>query len=178
MKKSIYLGGGCFWCIEAVYDSINGVLGVESGYAGGESADVTYEQVTTGTTGHAEVVKVTFESNVINLMTILEIFFLAHDPTTLNRQGNDVGTQYRSIIMCENTEDKDSAEEAVKQLENNTVYKDPIVTQVEPVKNYVKAELYHQEYYKNNPGQGYRQFIIKPKVEKLKTVFADLQRGL
>ena len=157
------LGGGCFWCIEAAFNEIRGVVNVESGYAGGELDSPTYEQVCTGTTGHAEVVKVTFDPSIISFREILEIFFTAHDPTTLNRQGADVGNQYRSVIFYHNEKQKEVAEQVIAELNAAKVWDDPIVTQVEPFKNFYKAEEYHRKYFSRHPEAAYCRTIITPK---------------
>ncbi len=166
-------GGGCFWCVEAIYERVKGVYAAISGYAGGHVADPDYRQVTTGLTGHAEVVQVEFDPAVISYYELLEIFFKTHDPTTLNRQGADVGTQYRSIILYHNEEQRNQAEEIIRELDGAGIYKDPIVTQVEPFEKFYKAEGYHQEYFENNPSQGYCRVVIQPKVEKFEKVFRD-----
>ena len=165
------LGGGCFWCTEAVFSIINGVEKVDPGYAGGTLPDPTYEQVSTGTTGHAEVAQITFYPDVISFKDILEIFFSTHDPTTLNRQGPDVGTQYRSVIFYYNAEQKAVAEEAIAELTKSKVWKNPIVTQVEPLKAFYKAENYHKDYFKLHPKQPYCQAVIAPKIDKLQKHF-------
>jgi methionine-S-sulfoxide reductase len=162
----ITLGGGCFWCVEAVYERIPGVQSVESGYAGGSTANPTYEQVCDGTTGHAEVAQLTYDPSKVTLEEILELFWRAHDPTTLNRQGADAGTQYRSVIFYQNEKQKEIAEES-----KNTAQKEfsvPIVTEIKPLDKFYKAENYHQDYYKNNPNAPYCSFVIRPKLKKLK----------
>lgn len=165
------LGGGCFWCLEAVYDQLNGVLHVESGYAGGHVAHPTYEQVCTGRTGHAEVVQVTFDPAVISYREILEVFFAIHDPTTLNRQGADVGTQYRSVIFYHSPAQKEIAEAMIAELEARRVFPNRIVTEVTPLNAFYPAEAYHQEYYQNHPGQPYCRVVIAPKLEKFRKQF-------
>lgn len=167
------LGGGCFWCLEAVYELLDGVESVESGYAGGDEPSPTYRQVCSGTTGHAEVVQVTFDSDVISYREILEIFFATHDPTTLNRQGPDVGTQYRSIILYRSDEQKDVAEGLIEELEHEGVFPARIVTEVAPLTAFYPAEEYHREYYLNHPDQPYCSVIIDPKVAKFRKRFAD-----
>ena len=162
------LGGGCFWCLEAVYDQLKGVQAVESGYAGGHVENPSYKAVCTGTTGHAEVVQVEFDNDVITFQDILNVFFTIHDPTTLNRQGNDIGTQYRSAIFYHSDEQKQIAEETIKALNEDGRWSDPIVTEVVPVENYFPAEDYHQEYFENNPNQGYCRVVIAPKVAKFR----------
>lgn len=160
------LGGGCFWCLEAVFDKLRGVLHVESGYAGGTVAHPTYRQVCTGTTGHAEVVQITFDPAVISYREILEVFFDIHDPTTLNRQGADVGTQYRSAIFYHSDAQKATVEAMIAELEDANVYKSPIVTEVTPFDVFYKAEDYHQEYYQQNQQQPYCRAVIAPKLAK------------
>ncbi|MGC9523261.1 MAG: peptide-methionine (S)-S-oxide reductase MsrA [Anaerolineae bacterium] len=167
------LGGGCFWCLEAVYDQVKGVVDVVSGYAGGDVPNPSYQLVCTGSTGHAEVVQLTFDPSVIRYREILEIFFSIHDATTLNRQGADIGTQYRSVIFYHNEEQKARAEEIIEELERAETFDDPIVTQVEPFTDFYEAEPYHQEYYKENPKQGYCRAVIAPKVAKFQKHFAD-----
>ena len=162
------LGGGCFWCMEAVFGEVRGVESVESGYSGGTVPNPTYQQVCSGTTGHAEVVQITYDPKVISFKELLEIFFTLHDPTTPNRQGADVGTQYRSIILYHNSEQKTQAEEIIKEVESAQIWNRPIVTQVKPLEAFYRAENYHQEYFKKNPNQSYCQFVISPKVAKLR----------
>ncbi|CAN7319628.1 peptide-methionine (S)-S-oxide reductase MsrA [Variovorax sp. LjRoot84] len=168
----IALGGGCFWCTEAVFDRVQGVVDVESGYSNGETINPSYEQVCTGRTGHVEVVRVEFDPQQITLREILEIFFVMHDPTTLNRQGNDAGTQYRSGIYYANDAQKQVAEEVIREIEASKTYRSPIVTEVKPLANYSTAEAYHQDYFLNNPNQGYCTFVVGPKVEKFQKTFA------
>ncbi|MDM0104231.1 peptide-methionine (S)-S-oxide reductase MsrA [Variovorax sp. J22R24] len=170
--ETIVLGGGCFWCTEAVFDRVQGVVDVESGYSNGQAVNPSYEQVCTGRTGHAEVVKVAFDPAQIALREILEIFFVVHDPTTLNRQGNDVGTQYRSGIYYTNDEQKKVAEDVIREIGDSKTYRAPIVTEVKPLDNYSTAEAYHQDYFLNNPNQGYCAFVVGPKVEKFQKTFA------
>lgn len=170
------LGGGCFWCLEAVYELVNGVERVVSGYAGGHLADPSYERVCAGTTGHAEVAQVTFDPSVVSFSHLLDIFFTIHDPTTLNRQGYDVGTQYRSIILHHDDEQKAEAEAAIKRVVEQGLYRDALVTQVEPLEVFYPAEDYHQEYFRSNPGASYCQVIIEPKVAKFRDKYlADLR---
>ncbi|MBN2046498.1 MAG: peptide-methionine (S)-S-oxide reductase MsrA [Anaerolineaceae bacterium] len=171
MNQNITLGGGCFWCLEAVYQLVNGVKSVTSGYAGGQKPHPTYQQVCTGSTGHAEVVQLEFDPAVISLEEILEIFFSIHDPTTLNRQGADVGTQYRSVIYYHTPEQEEAARAAIRQLEAEHRFTNPIVTEVAPLHVFYPAEEYHQNYFARNPYQGYCQFVISPKVEKFKKHF-------
>jgi peptide-methionine (S)-S-oxide reductase len=165
------LGGGCFWCLEAVYDDLKGVESVESGYMGGRNAAPTYEQVCSGATGHAEVVRVTFDPKVVSYRDILDVFFVIHDPTTLNRQGNDVGTQYRSAIFFHSPEQRRVAEEAIASLRAEKVYDDPIVTEVAAATDFWVAEDYHQEYFRNNAGQPYCMWVVAPKVQKFRKHF-------
>ncbi len=166
-------GGGCFWCVEAIYERVEGVRSVTSGYSGGHVENPDYRQVTTGMTGHAEVVQIRYDPDVVSFYELLEIFFKTHDPTTLNRQGADVGTQYRSIILYHSESQKRQAEEIIADLNAAGVYNSPIVTQVEPFEKFYQAEDYHQEYFENNPNQGYCRLVIQPKVEKFEKVFKD-----
>jgi peptide-methionine (S)-S-oxide reductase len=170
-KEAATLAGGCFWCIEAVFSIIKGVEKVEPGYTGGAIPNPTYEQVSTGATGHAEAAQITFDPNVISYREILEIFFASHDPTTLNRQGPDVGTQYRSAIFYHNEEQKVIAEKVIAELEKEGIWDAPVVTQVEPLKVFYKAETYHKDYYKMHPNQPYCQQVIAPKLAKLQHRF-------
>jgi peptide-methionine (S)-S-oxide reductase len=171
------LAGGCFWCLEAVYDQLRGVTDVVSGYSGGQVAEPSYEQVCTGRTGHAEVVQVTFDPSVIAFRQILEVFFAIHDPTTLNRQGADVGPQYRSAIFYHSPEQKATAEQVMADLTARKLWDRRIVTEVTPFDKFYPAEEYHQEYFARNPSQGYCQFVIAPKVAKFrKEHLADLKR--
>jgi peptide-methionine (S)-S-oxide reductase len=167
------LAGGCFWCLEAVYDELKGVQSVESGYAGGDKPNPTYEQVCSGTTGHAEVVQMTFDPGVVSFRELLEVFFTIHDPTTLNRQGGDVGTQYRSAIFYHSEEQRVEAEKLIAQLSNEDIWEAPIVTQVEPLVKFYPAEAYHQEYFARNPAQGYCQVVVAPKVAKFRKKFFE-----
>ena len=171
-KEVTTLGGGCFWCLEAAYDQLKGVESVESGYMGGQMKNPTYEAVCMGNTGHAEVVQVTFDPSVISYRELLEIFFAIHDPTTLNRQGNDVGTQYRSAIFYHSPEQKTIAEDVIATLTKQEVFGQPIVTQVLPAETFYIAEEYHQEYYVRNPSQPYCAYLINPKVAKFRQQFA------
>lgn len=171
--ETITLGGGCYWCVEAVYENLEGVKSVISGFSGGKVANPTYEEVCTGTTGHAEVVQITYDKNVTDLNEIFKVFFTVHDPTTLNRQGADVGTQYRSVIFYKNAEQKNAAESIITELNKAKVYNSPIVTKVEPFKAFYKAEDYHQNYYANNKNQPYCKMVIQPKIEKFEKVFKD-----
>ncbi|HMN27329.1 MAG TPA: peptide-methionine (S)-S-oxide reductase MsrA [Caldilineaceae bacterium] len=171
------LGGGCFWCLEAVYDELKGVVSVESGYAGGHVINPSYSQVCEGRTGHAEVVRVTFDPQLISFEEILRVFFTIHDPTTLNRQGNDVGPQYRSAIFYHSPQQKATAETVIAQLNAEKLWSKPIVTEVTPVSNYSEAEAYHQEYFANNPYQPYCQVVVAPKVAKFrKQYLAQLKK--
>jgi peptide-methionine (S)-S-oxide reductase len=167
------LAAGCFWCVEAVFDDLNGVEDVVSGYAGGHTENPTYRQVCNGDTGHAEVAQIRFDPSVISFKDILRVFFSVHDPTTLNRQGNDIGTQYRSAIFYHNDEQKRDAEEVIKEITDEGVYDDPIVTEVTPLEKFWPAEDYHQEYFANNPNQPYCQAVVSPKVRKFRQKFAD-----
>jgi peptide-methionine (S)-S-oxide reductase len=165
------LGGGCFWCLEAVYQELKGVQKVESGYTGGHVPNPSYEQVCEGTTGHVEVVKVEFDPDVVGYREILEIFFTIHDPTTPNRQGNDVGTQYRSAIYYHSPEQQDTAKHVMAEMAN--VWDAPIVTELSPSEVYYKAEDYHQNYFRQHPLQGYCAFVVAPKVAKFRKMFAE-----
>ncbi|WP_291285002.1 peptide-methionine (S)-S-oxide reductase MsrA [Flavobacterium sp.] len=171
--ETITLGGGCYWCVEAVYENLDGVKSVVSGFSGGKVANPTYEQVSTGTTGHAEVVQITYNKNITDLNEIFKVFFTVHDPTTLNRQGADVGTQYRSVIFYKNDEQKKAAESIITELNKAKVYNSPIVTKIEPFSVFYKAEDYHQNYYANNKNQPYCKMVIQPKIEKFEKVFKD-----
>ncbi|WP_319560236.1 peptide-methionine (S)-S-oxide reductase MsrA [Marispirochaeta sp.] len=164
-QATVVIGGGCFWCVEAVYERIEGITSAVSGYAGGTVENPTYKQVTTGTTGHAEVVKLTFDPERISYREILDIFFTAHDPTTVNRQGADVGPQYRSIILYLDEAQRRTAEEARAAAAKN--YEKPVVTQIVPLETFYEAEEYHQDYYDNNPFAGYCSYVIQPKLRKL-----------
>jgi len=169
----VTLGGGCFWCLETVYDRLKGVEDVVSGYAGGHVPSPSYQQVCTGTTGHAEVVQITFDPAVITFRDILDVFFTIHDPTTLNRQGADVGPQYRSAIFYHTDEQRAIAEGAIADLEAAGVWDAPIVTEVTPLTTFYAAEDYHQEYYVRNPNQGYCRMVIAPKVAKLRKHYLE-----
>jgi peptide-methionine (S)-S-oxide reductase len=170
-KDVITLGGGCFWCIEAIFDELKGVERVESGYSGGSVPNPTYRQVCTGATGHAEVVQVTFDPKIVSLKELLEIFFTIHDPTTLNRQGNDVGPQYRSVIFYRNEEQKMIAVQVIKEVDAAKLWNGPIVTEVSSFKEFYKAEDYHQEYFKLNSEQPYCRIVIAPKVAKFREYY-------
>ena len=167
------LAAGCFWCVEAVFDDLKGVEDVVSGYAGGQTENPTYRQVCNGDTGHAEVAQIKFDPSVISFKDILHIFFSVHDPTTMNRQGADVGTQYRSAIFYHNDEQKRDAEEVIKEITDEGVYDDPIVTEVTPLEKFWPAEDYHQEYFANNPNVPYCAAVVSPKVKKFRQKFAD-----
>jgi peptide-methionine (S)-S-oxide reductase len=167
------IGGGCFWCTEAVFGEIKGVVKVNPGYSGGSLANPTYEQVSTGTTGHAEVVQITFDHNTISFGELLEVFFAMHDPTTLNRQGADVGTQYRSVVFYHDTKQKDTVEKLIEELNTARIYGAPIVTKVEPFKAFYKAESYHKDYFRNHLEQPYCSLLIAPKIVKLRKKYKD-----
>jgi peptide-methionine (S)-S-oxide reductase len=167
------IGGGCFWCIEAIYLEMKGVISVSSGYSGGKIKNPTYREVTSGMTGHAEVVQITFDPEVIAYRDILTIFFYVHDPTTLNRQGADVGTQYRSVIFYHDENQKAVAEEVMQEIQNSKVWKDPLVTELSPLTAFYVAEDYHQEYFANNPNAPYCTFVVSPKVEKFRKNFQE-----
>jgi peptide-methionine (S)-S-oxide reductase len=171
--EKITLGGGCFWCVEAVFLEATGVSSVVSGYMGGKKPSPSYQDVCSGTTGHVEVVEVTYDSVKIPLRGILEIFFATHDPTTLNRQGNDSGTQYRSVIFYHSDEQKAIAEELIRDLTAEKAFAEPIVTAVEPAAEFYPAEDYHQQYFENHPSQPYCAFVVAPKVQKFKKKFGS-----
>ena len=162
--KTIVLGGGCFWCLDAIYKKVEGVKNIESGYAGGHTDSPTYDEVSLGQTGHAEVVRLTFDENIIDLKNILRIFFEVHDPTTMNAQGADIGTQYRSVVYYSNPEDENIINSAIEEAQNN--FKNKIVTEVSPLPAFYLAEDYHQDYYAKNPNQPYCVAVISPKLEK------------
>lgn len=166
-------GGGCFWCTEAIFQKVKGVKKVESGYSGGFVKNPAYREVCNGTTGHAEVVRLEYDPKEVDYYELLRVFFMTHDPTTLNRQGNDVGTQYRSVIFYFTEEQKQKAEKFIRELEAENYYGQSLVTEVSPYKNYYKAEEYHQDYYSNNSSQPYCSFIITPKLEKFKKLFPE-----
>ncbi|MHA1482933.1 MAG: peptide-methionine (S)-S-oxide reductase MsrA [Candidatus Heimdallarchaeaceae archaeon] len=167
-KETITLGGGCFWCIEAIYQELNGVIEVVSGYSGGKVKNPSYEQVCSGKTGHAEVIQITFNPQIITFKKILEVFFSTHDPTTMNRQGNDVGTQYRSVIFYHTPEQNQITLEVIKELDDAESLKEPIVTEVAPFREFYEAENYHQDYFKLNASQPYCKINIQPKIDKLR----------
>ena len=167
------LGGGCFWCIEAAFNKLKGVVSATSGYSGGEIDNPTYQQICSGSTGHAEVVQIEFDPDVISFQQLLTMFFQLHDPTQLNRQGNDIGTQYRSVIFYHNEEQKHQAEVLLCLLEQQNVWPEPIVTEIKPEHTFYPAEHYHQGYAESNPNQPYCQFLVLPKLEKFKEMFND-----
>jgi peptide-methionine (S)-S-oxide reductase len=171
------LAAGCFWCVEAVFDDLRGVESVESGYSGGHTENPTYQQVCSETTGHAEVIQLKFDANIISFKEILQVFFAVHDPTTLNRQGNDVGSSYRSAIFYHSDEQKRIAEEVVKEVEAEAVYDNSIVTEIKPFNKFYIAENYHQEYFANNPNQPYCAAIVAPKVAKFRQKFVQRLKG-
>lgn len=176
MRESLSLatfGGGCFWCVEAVFERLKGVERVVSGYAGGKVANPTYEEVCRGTTGHAEVVQIAFDPSIVTYRELIETFFAFHDPTTENRQGPDVGSQYRSIILYHDESQRSTAEEVVRELEESDVWDHPIVTEIVPLRTFYPAEDYHQEYYSNHSRQPYCQAVIAPKVAKLRQSYAE-----
>jgi peptide-methionine (S)-S-oxide reductase len=175
--ESAIFGGGCFWCLEAVFDQLKGVTSVESGYAGGKIENPTYQQVCSGGTGHVEVVRVTFDPQEITYSDLLDVFFSVHDPTTLNRQGNDIGTQYRSVIFYASEEQRAAAEKAIADLNAARTFSDPVVTTLEPAPKFFVAERYHQEYYVNNSSQPYCQFVVAPKVKKFQKSFAQKMKA-
>jgi peptide-methionine (S)-S-oxide reductase len=172
-RERATLGGGCFWCLEPVFEDLIGVENVVVGYAGGEHPDPDYQLVCTGTTGHAEVVQVTFDPASISFSELLEVFFSVHDPTTLNRQGADEGTQYRSIILYHDEQQRQAAEKMIVTLTTQAVWENPIVTQIEPLGEFYPAESYHQGYYRNNPGQGYCMMVVAPKLKKFRQKYAQ-----
>jgi peptide-methionine (S)-S-oxide reductase len=175
--QTIYLGGGCFWCTESVYVQVKGVTDVESGYSNGHVPNPTYEQVCTGTTGHNEVVKLIYDTNVISTRELLEVFFVIHDPTSLNRQGADTGTQYRSGIYFTTPEQQAVAKEVMAEMASSGVYSKTLVTEVLPVSKYAAAEAYHQDFFERNPNQGYCMAVAAPKVAKFRKTFARLQKA-
>lgn len=166
-------GGGCFWCTEAIFRSLKGVETVESGYSGGKTKNPTYQEVCTGETGHAEVIQISFNPKVISFRELLEVFWETHDPTTLNRQGADSGTQYRSAVFYHSPEQKETAEKYKAELNKENVYNKPVVTEITAFDQFYKAESYHQNYFANNRSQGYCQFVIVPKIEKFRKIFKD-----
>lgn len=172
-REAATLAGGCFWCLEAVFDDMKGVESVESGYMGGKNKNPTYEQVCGGDTGHAEVVQVTFDPSAVSFKEILQVFFVIHDPTTINRQGNDAGTQYRSAIFYHSDEQKAAAEQVIAEITKAGLYRDRIVTEVAPASTFYVAEAYHQEYFARNPYQPYCQAVVAPKVAKFRKHFIE-----
>lgn len=174
--QEITLGGGCFWCLEAVYLEMKGILSVQSGYMGGQTPNPTYEEVCSGETGHAEVVSLKYDPNLVKLHEILAVFFKLHDPTSLNRQGADVGTQYRSVIFTNHPADAELSHQIIVALNESQVYSKPIVTEVLPASDFYPAEDYHQNYFANHPDQAYCRFVVQPKVEKFRKVFKDFQQ--
>lgn len=177
MSEIATLGGGCFWCLEAVFEQLQGVEKVESGYAGGQTDNPNYQQVCSGSTGHAEVVQVTFDPTFLSYDALLDVFFTIHDPTTLNRQGADVGTQYRSVIFYHTPEQKRIAEEKIKHLDAAKLWSHSIVTEVSPLPPYYRAEEYHQHYFQQHPGQGYCVAVINPKLAKFRKHFANRMKN-
>jgi len=167
------LAGGCFWCLEAVYDDLKGVESVESGYMGGETEDPSYEDVCSGQSGHAEVVQIGFDPKIVSFKEVLEVFFVIHDPTTLDRQGNDFGTQYRSAIFYHSDAQKATAKQVIANLNGGKIYDDPIVTEVAPASRFYLAEDYHQEYFRRNPAQPYCAFVVRPKLAKFRKHFLE-----
>lgn len=167
------LGGGCFWCVDTIFRELQGVEKVESGYAGGRTANPTYRDVCSGMTGHAEVVQVTFDPSVLSFRDLLRVFFTVHDPTTADRQGADIGTQYRSIILYHSDEQRETAKQVIDELNREKVWDDPIVTQLVPFTTFYSAEKYHQDYYSQNPSQPYCQIVIAPKVAKFRKAYLD-----
>ena len=174
--ETITFGGGCYWCMEAVFQRLNGVENVASGFSGGQVKNPTYKEVCTGQTGHAEVIQIDYDTTKISLLQLLKVFFTMHDPTTLNRQGNDVGTQYRSVVFYRNEEQKEKITTLINALNEAEIYPSKIVTQVAPFTVFYKAEEDHQNYYNDNKEQGYCRFVIQPKIDKLEKVFKDLMK--
>lgn len=177
MTETIAFGGGCFWCTEAVFKMLKGVRSVEPGYAGGKTPNPTYEQVCTGTTGHAEVSKVVYDPSLVSLRDLLTVFFATHDPTTLNRQGNDVGTEYRSAIFYTTLEQKAESEKMISEIDTSTQDGDPVVTEVAPLDTFYPAEDYHRDYFAKNPERAYCQIVVSPKVQKVQEKFAELLKN-
>lgn len=173
LEKATF-GAGCFWCVEAIYELVKGIEYVESGYSGGHVENPTYKEVTSGNTGHAEVARIHFNPDIISYAELLEVLWHTHNPTTMNRQGNDVGPQYRSVIFYHNEEQKNIAEASLKKTDESGLWDDPIVTEIEPLENYYVAEDYHQNYFENNPNAGYCSVVIAPKVAKFKKEFSYL----
>ena len=176
-KEMAVFGGGCFWCTEAVFDELRGVRSVVSGYAGGATKNPTYEQVCSGQTGHAEVIKIEFDPTEISFRDLMTVFFATHDPTTLNRQGNDAGTQYRSVILYTDDEQKRQAAAFIRELDDAKTFRNPVVTTLEPLAEFYPAEDYHQKFFANNPFQSYCQYTIPPKLNKLHKQFSELLKS-
>ena len=176
-KQEATLGAGCFWCIEAVFQNVRGVESVVSGYAGGRTENPTYREICSGTTGHAEVARIVFDASVVSFEQILDVFFHTHDPTTLNRQGNDIGTQYRSVVFYHDEAQRAAAEKMKADLDASGEFANPIVTEISPLPVFYEAEDYHQNYYNDNPNQGYCAFIIRPKMEKFLQRYRDLAKA-
>jgi peptide-methionine (S)-S-oxide reductase len=174
MTEIAVFGGGCFWCTEAVFKMLKGVTSVLPGYAGGTTENPTYDQVCDGQTGHAEVIRIEYDPKQVTFRTLMTVFFATHDPTTLNRQGNDVGTQYRSIILYTTPAQKEEAEAFIKEVDESTKEGNPVVTEVKPLTKFYEAENYHKDYFANHPDKAYCNLIISPKVEKVQKQFADL----
>ena len=175
--KTATFGSGCFWCTEAIFELVEGVSDVVSGYAAGDTKNPTYKEVTSGTTNHAEVVSITYDPSIVSYLELLEIFWRTHDPTTLNRQGADVGTQYRSIILYHDSEQKRLSEEILKKLDESGAWYSPIVTKIEKLENFYPAEQYHQNYYELNPNNSYCSYVISPKIDKFKKAFSDILKN-
>ena len=171
--KIATFGSGCFWCSEAIFSRIEGVIKVEPGFCGGETKKPTYKEVVGGTTGHAEVAQITYDPNIVSFNTLLEVFWKTHNPTTLNRQGGDVGTQYRSVIFYQSEEQKKTATHYLEELEKAKIWKNPIVTEISPFISFYPAEKHHQDYYKNNPAQAYCNYVITPKIKKFEKIFSE-----
>ena len=175
--KTATFGSGCFWCTEAIFELVEGVVDVESGYSAGDTENPTYKEVTSGTTNHAEVVSITYNPSKVSYLELLEIFWRTHDPTTLNRQGADVGTQYRSIILYHDDEQRDLATKTLKELDKSGSWRSPIVTKIEKFDKFYIAEDYHQDYYALNPNNSYCSYVISPKIDKFKKVFSDILKN-
>jgi len=175
--KTATFGSGCFWCTEAIFELVEGVSDVVSGYAAGDTKNPTYKEVTSGTTNHAEVVSITYDPSIVSYLELLEIFWRTHDPTTLNRQGADVGTQYRSIILYHDSDQKRLSEETLKKLDESGAWNSPIVTKIEKLENFYPAEQYHQNYYELNPNNSYCSYVISPKINKFKKAFSDILKN-
>ena len=173
MIKEATLGAGCFWCIEACYKDVKGVISVFPGYSGGDSETTTYKEVCTGETGHAEIARITFDDEIISFEQLLEVFWFVHDPTQLNKQGGDIGTQYRSVIFYHDKDQRDVAESYKLKLTNEKIWENPVVTEISPLINYIPAEDYHNDYFKLNPENPYCASVVRPKVDKFRKVFAD-----